>query len=654
MLTRAAQKRGTYRAATVRERWATAFLTMVWAVGASFCAAASNPLAPPTAAEIRAAVRIIRESGRVPTSARFGFIDLAEPPKDQVLRGTPGARRVAAVIYDRSSDQTWEAVADVSSSRLESLKEVPGAQPAIGYEDTQQADRIVRADARWRRAIQNRGITDLNAVEIVAWSAGYFALPEAEHGRIVRALSYYTSAGRNFDAHPIEGVVAHVNLTTGKIIDLADIGPAAPVSRENADLDPQSTRPYRQAPAPLTITQPRPGFQIEDGEVRWQKWRFRYALHPREGLVLYTVGYEDGGRVRPILYRGSVSEMVVPYGDPGNGWFFRNSFDVGELGLGLSATPLRVGVDCPANCALADAVMADGSGAPHTFSGVVALYERDAGIAWKHGEEARRARDLVLGFVSQVGNYDYGFDWIFHQDGALEMRVALTGIMAVKGVADGQDEPYSHMVAKNIAAVHHQHFFTFRLDLDVDGAAGNRVIELNSAAAPAGARNAYGGAFTMKETPLRTERQAQRNLNLASSRRWVIESTSTKNSLDHPTGYALLPGENAEPFAAPDSWVRKRAGFLNAHVWVTPYNSAERYAGGDYPNQSRGGDGLVKWTAANRPIDNQDVVLWYTMGITHNPRPEDWPVMPVHAAGFRLIPWGFFGRNPAIDLPPGP
>lgn len=282
----------------------------------------------------------------------------------------------------------------------------------------------------------------------------------------------------------------------------------------------------------------------------------------------------------------------------------------------------------------------------------MALYERDAGIAWKHGYEARRARELVLSFVSQVGNYDYGFDWIFRQDGTLEVRVALTGIMAVKAVAEGHDDPYSHMVGKNTVAPHHQHFFTFRLDMDVDGAASNRVVELNSVPSPSGKANPYGNAFTMQETPLRTEREAQRNLNLTSSRRWVIESASAKNALGHPTGYALVPGANAVPFAAPDSWVRKRAGFLNAHVWVTPYQQTEMYAGGDYPNQSRGGDGLTRWTAANRPIDNTDVVLWYTLGVTHNPRPEDWPVMPVDIASFQLLPWGFFTRNPALDLPP--
>ena len=621
-------------------------LVAVAALGAT--AQAVHPLAPLSAREIRTAAKILRDSGRLPRDAEFSVLTLDEPPKETVLRGTPTPRRAFAVVYEREENRTWEGIVDLSSGRVASWKEVPGAQPSITGEDAELAERIVRGDSRWVRALRERRM-DPRDVEVVVWSAGYFALPGTEQGRIVRALSYYRAEDRNAFAHPIEGVVAHVNLTTRKIIDFVDIDRDVPVPRENASFE---AGPFRTAPAPLIINQPDgPGFQIENGEVRWQKWRFRYGLEPREGLVVYTVGYEDGGRVRPILYRGSLSEMVVPYGDPGSGWFFRNSFDVGELGLGITATPLRAGVDCPTNCTVFNAVMADSEGEPRTIPRAVALYERDGGIAWKHGVEARRARDLVLGFVSQVGNYDYGFDWIFHQDGTLEVRVALTGIMAVKAVADGRDEPYGHMVDKNLAAPHHQHFFTFRLDLDVDGAAPNRVVELNSTAA-AGKDNPYGGAFRMQETPLRSEREAQRNLNLATSRRWMIVNPNAKNALGHATGYALVPGANAIPFAAPDSWVRKRAGFLNAHVWVTPYQATERYAGGDYPNQSRGGDGLSKWTAANRSVDNTDIVLWYTLGITHNPRPEDWPVMPVDTAEFKLMPWGFFARNPALDLPP--
>lgn len=613
--------------------------------------AAPHPLTPLSAEEIRAAARIVKNSGQIPSTAQFSQIALDEPPKELVLRNAPLPRRALAVVYDYSSNRTWEAVANLTAGRLEAVRAIPGAQPGITSGDSDLADEIMRDDPRFRQAMAARGIRDLRRVVVMAWSAGYFALPGTEEGRIVRAVPYDASYGSNFYAHPIEGVVAHVNVTTRKMIDLVDIDRNAPVSRQNFELS-ASTIPLRAAPAPLHITQPSGvGFETVDGEVRWQKWRFRYGLDPREGLVLYTVGYEDAGKVRSVMYRGSLSEMVVPYGDPGAGWFFRNSFDVGELGLGAMASPLRVGADCPENCKLFDAVVAEDSGEPHVIPGAVALYERDAGVLWKHGDNTRRSRELVVSYLTQPGNYQYGFDWIFHQDGTLEMRVSLTGIMAAKGVADGVHDSYGHMVARNLEAPHHQHFFTFRLDMDVDGQA-NRVVEMNSASEAAGPRNPYGGAFRMQETPLTTEAQAKRHLSLENSRKWIVTNPRALNALGHPTGFALLPGENALPYALPESWVRKRAGFLDAHIWVTPYSDKERYAAGDYPNQSRGGDGLPKWTAANRPIDNRDVVLWYTMGITHNPRPEDWPVMPVHAAGFKLVPWGFFTRNPALDVPP--
>jgi primary-amine oxidase len=625
------------------------YSSILFLIAAGTAAAAPFPLAPLTADEIGAAARILRNSPRFPADGEFSVLTLDEPPKAQVLAKASVPRRAFAVIYDHAADHTFEAIANLTTGAVDSWKQIPGAEPAVDGEDSELADQIVGADPRWAQALRDHGIRDVNRVVTMSWTAGYFGLPGTDQGRVVRVVPYYAGAGQNLYAHPVEGVVAHVNLTTRKILDFLDIDPNVPVSRENADLNP---RALRAAPAPLTISQPDgPGFRIEDGEVHWQKWRFRYALQPREGVVLYTVGYEDGGKVRPVMYRGSLSEMVVPYGDPTAGWFFRNSFDVGELGLGVTASPLRVGVDCPANCTVLDAVVADSSGEPRVIPGAMALYERDGGIEWKHDDNVRRSRELVLSFWSQPGNYEYGFDWVFHQDGTLEMRVQLTGIMAAKGVASGAHDLYSHLVAPNLAAPHHQHFFAFRLDMDVDGPL-NRVMEMNSTPLPAGPQNPYGGGFTMQLTPLGTEREAERQLNLASSRRWLVESSTATNALGHPTGYLLMPGENSLPFALPDSWVRKRAGFLNAHLWVTPYSDAERYAAGDYPNQSKGGDGLPKWTSANRPIDGRDVVLWYVMGITHNPRPEDWPVMPVYEAGFKLMPVGFFAVNPAMDLPP--
>jgi primary-amine oxidase len=625
---------------------ATVWLLAATAIGAP------NPLLPLSASEMRAAAEIVKSSGRAPTTALFSLIALHEPPKEAVLKQTPSPREAFAIVYDYPTDRTWEAIVNLSTAQLDSWKPISGVEPPLTGEDSGLADRIARRDPRFAAAMAERGIRDVNNVYGVSWSAGYFQLPGTEQGRVVREVFYYFGAGENYFAHPVEGLVAHVNITQGKVLDFLDIDRNAPVSHENFDFGPAATTPYRAAPAPLHITQPNgPGFEVKDNEVTWQKWHFRFGLQPREGLVLYTVGYEDGGRIRPILYRAALSEMVVPYGDPGGGWFFRNSFDAGELGLGVTASSQRPGLDCPENCRVFDAAIADATGEAHVVPGAISVYEVDGGIAWKHGDNTRRARDLVVSFLTEAGNYEYGFDWIFHQDGTLESRVQLTGIMSVKGVADGAHDPYGHMVAKNLSAVHHQHFFTFRIDMDVDGVA-NRVMEMNSKPMPPGPGNPENNGIDMQETPLLTEKAAQRDLNLESSRRWIVVNPSAANAFGHPTGYALLPGENAKPIAAADSWVRKRARFLDFHLWVTPYRESEMYAGGDYPNQSRGGDGLAKWASANRPIDNTDVVLWYTFGVTHNPRPEDWPVMPVYDAGFKLVPWGFFARNPAMDLPP--
>jgi primary-amine oxidase len=206
------------------------------------------------------------------------------------------------------------------------------------------------------------------------------------------------------------------------------------------------------------------------------------------------------------------------------------------------------------------------------------------------------------------------------------------------------------MVAPLLYAPNHQHFFNMRLDIGVDGIE-NTVQQLDVLADPLSESNLFENAFHLQATNLETEKQARANLNLETGRAWKIINPSVKNGMGEPVGYKFFPGDNAVPFASPNAWWRKRAGFVNHHVWVTPYQEDETYAAGNYPNQSSGGDGLVKWTEADRPIANTDVVFWYTFGHTHIPRPEDYPVMPTAYIGFLLKPSGFFDGNPANDVP---
>jgi primary-amine oxidase len=646
---------------TVNPCWLPAILALgLLGWGARMARAIDSPLEPLNKDEIGIAMKVLRASGKVGPETRFPVIALHEPPKADVLAwkaGAPVVRQALVVVYERSKNQTSEAIVDCAHSTLLSWKEIPDVEPPFTQEDINLTQEIVHADPQWQAAIRERSITDFEHVQVDPWSAGFYGL-EGEKGiRVIRALSYYNAGSVNPYARPIEGVVAYIDMNRRKVFKVVDTG-VVPVPRTTADYDEKSVGPLRSPPKPLQITQPDgPSFEMHGDEVLWQKWHFRFGMHPREGLVLYTVGYEDKGKVRPILYRASLSEMVVPYGDPGPGWFFRNAFDEGEYGIGHMVYSQEPNTDAPSNAQFFDAVFGDERGNPFDIPRAVSLYERDGGLLWKHVDEkteinrSRRARELVLGWIATVGNYEYGFNWIFHQDGTLEMDVLLTGIMEPKAVkVAGMHDAYGHLITREIEAPHHQHFFNFRLDMDVDGQS-NDVAEMNTVSVPPGPNNPYRNAFVAKQNTFRTEQEAERHLNQDSARFWLVTNPGVKNAVGEPVGYALVPENNALSYAAPDSSVLKRAGFLNAQLWVTSYDPSQIYAAGDYVNQSQGGDGLVRWVKANRPIEGKDVVLWYTLGITHVPRPEDWPVMPVVHAGYKLMPAGFFDRNPGIDVP---
>jgi len=322
------------------------------------------------------------------------------------------------------------------------------------------------------------------------------------------------------------------------------------------------------------------------------------------------------------------------------------------------ANSLKLGCDCLGEIYYFDAVLATEQGDPYTVEHAICMHEEDYGILWKHNDmhggtnEVRRSRRLVVSFIATVGNYEYGFYWYLYLDGNIQLEVKLTGIVSPMAVAPGEVPPFANMIAPGLAAPHHQHLFSARLDFDLDGTA-NSVYEVEAEIIPPGPDNPWKNAFRPKATRLDTEQAAKRDMNAATSRTWRIVNEGSRNRLGNPVAYKLIPTMSTPTMLAdPDSSVGRRAGFARHNLWVTPYAPDERRAAGEYPNQSKGGDGLPAWTAADRSIVDTDVVVWYTFGVTHFVRPEDWPVMPVEYTGFLLSPYGFFDRNPTLDLPP--
>ena len=180
----------------------------------------------------------------------------------------------------------------------------------------------------------------------------------------------------------------------------------------------------------------------------------------------------------------------------------------------------------------------------------------------------------------------------------------------------------------------------------------NLVEEVDVERVPMGPDNPRGNAFTQRRTPLRTESEAQRMADNRKGRVWHITNPGSRNRLGEPVAYALLPEGNPELLADEDSSIaaaRRSPPSTCGSPGSTPPSATRRATSS---TSTPAAPGCPAFVAGDRDIDGQDLVVWHTFGLTHFPRPEDWPIMPVDHTGFKLKPVGFFDRNPALDVPP--
>ena len=621
----------------------------------------AHPLDPLSPDEMEATVELVRADARFAYGMRFISIMLVEPTKAELAKRSRKAERmVEVVLLDGQGRSSVRVTASLTRSKVKGWEPLDGVQPSIVTDEFPEVEIETKFDGRVQDALRRRGL-DLqqrNLVNIDPWSAGNFGEPEENERRIARGLFYLREHDDdNAYAHPIDGLSVVFDLHDSEVIKVED-EEVLPVPRESGNFAAAFQERWRDDIKPLEVTQPEgPSFQVDGWRVRWQKWSFRVGFNQREGLTLHQIEYDDDGNVRPVLFRASMAEMTVPYGDVAFTERRKNAFDAGEYGLGLQANSLERGCDCLGEIYYFDTCCVDTYGELVPKNNAICLHEEDAGILWKHWDlrtdktEVRRSRRLVVSFIATVGNYEYAFYWYLYQDGSIEFEVKATGVVQTGALHDGEVSKYGATLGPNLYGPHHQHFFCMRLDPMVDGPK-NRFTEVNTVADPMGPENPYGNAFYPVRTTFETELEAQRRINLESARNWLIESSETENALGGRPAYKLVPGENCLPFAQPGSSIASRAAYMWNHVWVTPFDKDERYPAGEFPNQHPGGDGLPRWTKADRSIKDRDLVVWYVLGHHHIVRPEDWPVMPVARMGFALKPVGFFTRNPALDVPP--
>jgi primary-amine oxidase len=622
----------------------------------------NHPLDPLSAEEIRRVSAIVRRDRGVGAGWRFASIELKEPAKAELPAlesGELAGREAIVVCWNRADGQAYRAAVSLTADKVGAWEHLPGQQPNMTVDEWHECDVMLRSHPDVIEALARRGVTDLSLVLSDMWAYGAALVPERYAGRRIGWCDVWCRGSErgNPYAHHLSGLHPIVDLNAMELLELEDSDQGGTDPQVQGEYLPDLLPMRLREVAPLQVSQPDGvGFSLDGTLLSWQNWQLRLGFNYREGLVLHQVAFRDGGRLRPVAHRLSFAEMVVPYRDASPDHYRRTAFDIGEWGLGFMTTSLTLGCDCLGEITYLDAVVHDSAGEPQTIQNAICVHEEDSGVLWKHvderaGAEVRRARRLVVSFHVTVANYEYLVYWRFYQDGSIECEVRATGIMVTSHAAPGRSPANGTLVDQGIYAPFHQHFIVARLDLDVDGT-DNTVYASESKAAAPGNDDPYALGLTVTSTPLRTEAEGKQDYDWGTQRGWKVVNDNVTNGLGTPVGYKLIPSATFPPLLDPASPAFRRAQVIGHTLWVTPYREDERWPCGDFPVQAESDTGLPVWTEADRPIEDTDVVLWYVFGLHHVTRPEDWPVMPADIVSFWLKPFGFFDRNPALDVPP--
>ena len=624
---------------------------------------AAHPLEPLGADEFRLAARILRSEQDLSDSWRFASIELKEPPKAEVKAWRPGdavPRTAMAVMWNRTDNQTWEGVVDLTGERVVSWTHVEGVTPNFTVDEFHEVDAAMCVHPDVIAVLEKRGITDLSLVVVDVWTYGKAMMPEKYADRRLGWCDIWrreTPDGNPY-GHPVSGLKVIVDVNTLELLEIEDQHDYGTPDVDVEYVPGPWKGKQRTDLKPLHITQPEgTSLSVEGAELKWQNWSMRLGFNYREGPVIYQVAYDDHGTVRDIAYRMSFAEMVVPYRDASFDHYRRTAFDIGEWGLGFMTTSLELGCDCLGEIAYLDAVLHDTAGEPYPIKNAICLHEEDNAVLWKHvddtlGAEVRRMRRLVVSCHATVANYEYLVYWRFYQDGSIECEVRATGLMVTTPFDVGAEPPQTGTVVdKQTYAPFHQHFLVARLDLDVDGD-DNTVMEVDSRALPISPDNPYGLAVVTEATPVRSEAESARDYKWESQRSWKVVNPNKTNRVGTNPAYKLVSCGSFPALMDPQAPQYLRAPVIGHTLWVTRHHDDERWPCGAYPTQSTDDDGLTRWIADGEPLENTDVVLWHVFGLHHITRIEDWPIMPADTVSFWLKPFGFFDQNPSIDVAP--
>ncbi len=658
--------------ARMKRIWVPVFAGMTMIAGAALAEDDEGPFHPMDALtpnEITQTVKLLKDAGDVDEKTRYPAITLLEANKTIIRAWKPDdAFTRAAFVVLRKNGETFEATVDLTNNKVTSFTPKPDAQPMIMDAEWSFARDKFMADPRFKAAMAKRGITKLENIHCTPNSAGSFPGEGYDKRRILK-VPCFSSLDKLHPslARPIEGLMGVVDSESGEVLDVLD--------REVVDLPgvPEGYGKTLAKPGPETkpiamVAPQGPNIELEGNlEIKWNRWSMHARADKRAGLILSLIRFDDGKKIRDVAYQMNISEMFVPYMSPDPTWSYRTFMDAGEFGLGYLISSLKPGVDCPPNAVFTDLVFPNDIGGTYTRPQALCIFERANGDpAWRHYSSGRKTvrgvaqTELVVRHIPTLGNYDYVVDYVFSPQGNITLRVGATGFDAIKSTAAKDmesptalaDTTYGTLIAPYTVAINHDHYFNFRLDLDVDGTQNALVRDAFVPTAATGSTTRKS-LWTLKTDRYATEGPIVPDHMATGGETWRVINPNEKTALKFNPSYWINTHHEATSILDKSDSPQMRAGFSAQTLWVSKFKQGENWAAGLYPNLSTKDEGVPAFVADAEPIKNDDLVLWYTIGFRHAPRPEDFPILPTFWHEVTLRPAFFFDMDPSMTFNPG-
>ncbi|KAJ9138446.1 Amine oxidase [Pleurostoma richardsiae] len=426
-------------------------------------------------------------------------------------------------------------------------------------------------------------------------------------------------------------------------------------------------RPLESRAAPQSTEIGGKRYKVDDEEkyVEYMGWSF-YISHTRTlGLMFYDIRF----RGERILYELSMQEAASQYG----GFQPKAAstvFHDASFSLGSDVFPLVEGFDCPFGSTFWNMTFHEGNRTV-VHPRAICLFEQDPGHPLSRHRAAERTSvesgawgfenlgvvknaELNVRFIATVGNYDYIFNYAFGLDGSLEISVRASGYLMSSPYYQDQGR-FGPRVQQATQGSLHDHVITFKADFDILNSTNSLQRSELKAVPQTQPWFAKMGTFEQLELDSSVVKEEQQ-LNWAPNHEvmYTVVNSKATNAWGEKRGYRIIPGKsNIHLSTMKSPWSRHNMAFAKSHFAVTHQHDTEPFANSVHnanlpwkPQQ----DFLKFFDDEN--IDEEDLVVWFNLGMHHFTRAEDIPVTLFSEAvsSITFAPQNFFDRAQDGDL----